>query len=94
MHDVIRVQRRMHRYGSRTSEPSGFEQAERAEMRFVAGRELGPGVGVALPAEMLERVGRGDAAQLGADRQGAPTAEPFSKPPRNASPTPVGSTIR
>ena len=56
--------------------------------------ELVPGVGVALAAEVLEGVGRGDAAEPArTPRRSRPSASPFIKPPRNASPTPVGSTI-
>ena len=40
---------------------------ERSETLVVPLPELGPGIGVALGAEVLERVGGGDAADLGAD---------------------------
>ena len=44
---------------------------------------------------MLEAVGRGDAADLRRRAAGRPIANPFIRPPRNASPTPVGSaTLR
>ena len=67
----------------------------RTEVGLVAGVELGPGEGVALAAEVLEGVGGGDGAQARADLVvGAPCDSPFMKPARNASPTPVGSTIR
>ena len=63
-------------------------------MLLVARLELVPGVGVALAAQVLERVGGGDAAEPRADLVGQAEREPFMKPPRNASPTPVGSTMR
>ena len=49
---------------------------------------------VARAAEVLERVGGGDAAEPAARFQAGLRAMPFMKPPRNASPTPVGSTMR
>ena len=48
-----------------------------------------------MAAEMLECVRRRDAADLRAHASyGQPSAMPFIRPPRKASPTPVGSTIR
>ena len=43
--------------------------------------------------EVLEGVGGGDAAQAAARFEARSSAMPFRKPARNASPTPVGSTM-
>ena len=66
----------------------------RSEVLLVARAELVPRIRMALSAQMLQRIGRGHAAHPRAHRRRArPSAIPFMNPPRNASPTPVGSTI-
>ena len=76
-----------------TASPRGLHD-QRAEVLLVAGGELGHRVAVARPAHVLQGVGRGHAAEPAARLEvRARTPCPFMKPPRKASPTPVGSTM-